>query len=80
VFTNSGGNWSQQAELSASDGAAGDWFGDSVALSGEMALRLCWGRLDTLSMGTRFKGRRMCSRLRWKAEPTGGTYGSGWGI
>ena len=35
VFTNSGGNWSQQAELSASDGAAGDWFGDSVALSGD---------------------------------------------
>jgi FG-GAP repeat len=35
VFTNSGGTWSQQAELTASDGAMTDWFGYSVALSGD---------------------------------------------
>ena len=35
VFTNSGGSWSQTAELTASDGAANDEFGaTSVALSG----------------------------------------------
>src|SRR5579859_5976323 len=34
VFTANGGGWSQQAELTASDGAAGDQFGNSVALTG----------------------------------------------
>jgi len=32
VFAESGGTWSQQAELTASDGAAGDFFGNSVAV------------------------------------------------
>jgi len=35
VFTRSGGTWTQQAKLTASDGAAGDYFGSSVALSGD---------------------------------------------
>ena len=35
VFTNSGGSWSQQQELTASDGAIADFFGRSVALSGD---------------------------------------------
>ena len=34
VFVESGGTWSQQAELTASDGAALDQFGQSVAVSG----------------------------------------------
>jgi hypothetical protein len=34
VFVENGGAWSQQAELKASDGVAGDNFGDSVAVSG----------------------------------------------
>jgi len=34
VFVQSGGTWSQQAELTASDGAAGDYFGWSVAVTG----------------------------------------------
>jgi len=38
VFIRSGNAWSQQAQLTASDGAAGDWFGTSVALSGSTAL------------------------------------------
>ena len=38
VFAESGGTWSQQAELTASDGAAGDFFGNSVAVEGSMAL------------------------------------------
>jgi hypothetical protein len=38
VFVRSHGIWSQEAELTASDGAADDSFGDSVALSGPAAL------------------------------------------
>jgi hypothetical protein len=34
VFVESGGTWSQQAELTASDGADNDHFGHSVALDG----------------------------------------------
>ncbi len=35
VFTRSGSSWSPQAKLTASDGAAGDVFGISVAISGD---------------------------------------------
>jgi FG-GAP repeat protein len=35
VFTRNGGVWSQQQKLAASDAAAGDRLGDSVAISGE---------------------------------------------
>jgi hypothetical protein len=38
VFTRTGTTWTQQAKLLASDGAAGDTFGCSVALSGDLAL------------------------------------------
>jgi len=38
VWTRSSGTWSQQAKLLASDGAASDWFGFSVGLSGATAL------------------------------------------
>ncbi len=38
VFTRSGSNWSQQQKLSASDAATYDYFGKSVALSGDTAL------------------------------------------
>jgi len=38
VFTRSGTSWSQQAKLTSSDAAAGDWFGRSVALSADTAL------------------------------------------
>ncbi len=38
VFTGSGGTWSQQAKLTAADGATGDQFGYSVALSGNTAV------------------------------------------
>ncbi len=35
MFQRSGGAWLQQAKLIAQDGAAGDHFGESVAISGE---------------------------------------------
>ncbi len=38
VYTETNGTWSQTAELTASDGAAGDVFGSSVAVSGATAL------------------------------------------
>jgi hypothetical protein len=38
VFVRNGGAWTQQAELVASDGAASDWFGHGVALSGDTAV------------------------------------------
>ena len=34
VFTESGSGWTQTAKLTASDGAAKDYFGDSVSISG----------------------------------------------
>jgi uncharacterized repeat protein (TIGR01451 family) len=42
VFTRSGITWSQQQKLTASDGAAGDIFGSSTALSGDTALVGAW--------------------------------------
>jgi hypothetical protein len=38
VFVRSGSTWTEQAKLTASDGAAGDYFGDSVSVSGDTAL------------------------------------------
>jgi hypothetical protein len=44
VFTRTGGVWSEQAFLKASNARAGDWFGSTVAVSG-----------DTLVVGARFE-------------------------
>ncbi|MCB9787613.1 MAG: lamin tail domain-containing protein [Deltaproteobacteria bacterium] len=38
VFVRSGATWTQQARLTASDGAASDWFGGWVALDGDTAV------------------------------------------
>ncbi len=38
VFVRSGGVWTEQAKLTASDAAAYDWFGSSVAVSGDTAV------------------------------------------
>ena len=38
VFVRSGSTWSQQATLTASDAAAGAFFGTSVAIHGSTAL------------------------------------------
>lgn len=43
VFTSNGSVWSQQAKLTAADGAANDFFGLSVALSGSTALIGAYG-------------------------------------
>lgn len=38
LYVNDGSNWTHQATLAATDGAYGDYFGESVALSGETVL------------------------------------------
>jgi len=38
VFVRSGTTWTQQAKLTASDGASNDYFGGSVALNGDTAI------------------------------------------
>ena len=38
IFTDGGTTWTQRAQLTASDGAVADIFGQSVALSGSTAL------------------------------------------
>ena len=38
IFFYNGTSWSQQAKLLASDGAANDWFGYSVSISGDYAI------------------------------------------
>jgi len=43
VFVQNGGVWSQQQELTASDGAAGDFFGISVSVSGNTAVIGAYG-------------------------------------
>ena len=44
VFVRSGTTWSQQTELTASDGAAGDEFGASVAISGTTVVVGAFGK------------------------------------
>ena len=34
IFARSGGSWAQKAQVTASDGSAGDYFGESLALDG----------------------------------------------
>ncbi len=38
IFERSGGNWIQQAKITATDGAASDYFGSSVSISGNYAI------------------------------------------
>src|SRR5215475_8338985 len=38
IFVRSGGNWTQEARLKAPLGAAGDYFGSAVAISGDTAI------------------------------------------
>ena len=48
VFTRSSGSWTQQQELTASDGAAFDFFGTSVALSSDGNTALVGARTKTV--------------------------------
>lgn len=50
IFTREGGVWSEQQKLVAADGAVNDYFGVSVALSGETVLVGAWA--DDTAAGT----------------------------
>ena len=71
VFTRSGTTWTQQQHLTASDGAAGDYFGYSVALSGDMALV---GALWMMSAQTVTRARPMSLCARDDLDATGQTH------
>jgi hypothetical protein len=51
VFTRSGSVWSQQQKLTASDAAAGDYFGSAVAMSGDGATAVAGAPAKALSTG-----------------------------
>jgi hypothetical protein len=55
VFVRSGTTWTQQAELTAADGAANDDFGSSLALSGDGNMVLVGAPLKTVS-GSSYQG------------------------
>ncbi|EGB09976.1 hypothetical protein AURANDRAFT_52803, partial [Aureococcus anophagefferens] len=44
--TNDGASWTQVAKLVANDAAAYDYFGDSVAVSGDLVVVGAWGNAD----------------------------------
>ena len=56
VFTRSGGVWTEQSKLTASDGAAQDTFAYSLALDGDTALIGAWGddQNDPASSGSAY--------------------------
>jgi hypothetical protein len=54
VFVGNGPSWSQQAELTASDGASGADFGDSVALSADGSTALIYAPIRTRSSGAAY--------------------------
>jgi len=58
VFVQTSGTWVQQAELTASDGAAFDEFGSSVAVSGStIVVGAGWRTVGSNNS----QGRRTCS-------------------
>lgn len=46
VFRRVGGTWVEEQKLTASDGIASDWFGESVAVDGDVALIGAWRVVD----------------------------------
>ena len=54
VFLRSGTTWSQQQELTASDAAAGDFFGFSVALSGDGSTALVGAQFKNSGAGAAY--------------------------
>jgi hypothetical protein len=54
IFTRSGSTWTQQAKLVASDGAAGDYFGQSVAISGDGTYAIVGAPYDNTYTGSAY--------------------------
>ena len=68
VFRRSGAGWAQQAELTAADGAGGDFFGYSVALSRSTVLVGAFGK--NTATGAAYVFRRSGARWAQQAELT----------
>jgi hypothetical protein len=69
VFHRTGTAWTQQAKLTAADGAANDFFGEaSVSLSGDYALVGAWS--DDLSRGSAYIFHRVGSTWTQQAKLT----------
>ena len=54
IFTRSGSTWTQQAKLVASDAADGDWFGYSLAISGDGNTAIVGARNDDSAKGSAY--------------------------
>jgi hypothetical protein len=52
LFVRTGSTWSQQGKLTASDGGADDYFGESVSLSGDGTTALVGAPYDDTVAGT----------------------------
>jgi hypothetical protein len=82
VFTRSGTAWTQQVKLTAGDGAAGDFFGNSVALDVDTAILGAVG--DTSDQGSAYVFTRIGTAWMQQAKLTvadGDTYSQfGWSV
>ncbi len=65
IFKRDGTNWSPQVKLLAADGAAGDWFGRSVSVSGDYAIVGAYGDDDNGNdSGSAYLfGKRLCPSM-----------------
>ncbi|MGQ0801789.1 MAG: FG-GAP repeat protein [Pseudomarimonas sp.] len=73
VYTRSGSDWTQQAKLMAGDGAAGDEFGISAALSGDTAVVGAWlDDIGTSDRGSAYVYTRNGSTWTQQAKLTAG--------
>jgi hypothetical protein len=88
IFTSSGGVWTEQAKLLASDGAAGDHFGSSVAIGGNTVVVGATdndfpGSLDDIyvNAGSAYvftgSGATWTFQTQLSAENVGGAFGDG---
>jgi hypothetical protein len=80
VFTRSGTVWSQQQKLTATDGAAGDRFGSSVAISGETAVVGAWGVSSNAGAAYVFTRSGTVWSQQQKLTATGAAAGDDFGI
>ncbi|MGO9109494.1 MAG: G1 family glutamic endopeptidase [Thermoguttaceae bacterium] len=82
VFTESGSTWTQTAELTASDGAAGNYFGVSVAIDGTTVVVGASGAtVGGIKQGAAYVFTESGSTWTQAAEltPSDGTAGEGFG-
>jgi hypothetical protein len=84
IFTRSGSTWIPQAQLTAAGGAANDWFGVSVAISGDVAIAGAY--LDDVGanadQGSAYVFTRIGSTWTQQAQvnATGGEANDGFGV